>query len=109
MSNDAITRDDLSSALAAVNRDRCDTCSKHEAHESRLTRLEQQQDKMSEKFDAMSAQVTNLRTEMQQQMGALQAELVKAKTTLAAIVLISSPVWTSIVGAVVYFVARGGH
>jgi uncharacterized protein YdcH (DUF465 family) len=101
MADDVITRDDLAPLLASVSaRDRrdCTVCSKHEAHEARISRLEQQQDKTADKVDALKQEVSNLKE-----------ELAKTRTQITAVVLISSPVWTAIVGAIVFFVARGAH
>lgn len=102
----AITRDDLE-RLVSNRIDRCETCSKHEAHEARIARLEQQQDSTVRDMKKMTDAIANLRTDVQTQMGEVKAEMAKTKTQIAAIVLISSPVWTAIVGAIVYFVARG--
>lgn len=87
MSDVVMQHDELEALIRSVG-SRCDTCAQHAAHEARITRLETV-------ADTTCAEIS-----------ALKVEVAKTRTTIMAVVLISSPIWTAVVAAIVYSLAH---
>jgi hypothetical protein len=84
--------------LVPNNQERCaDTCSEHLAVVRAIDKLETEQDKSRDKHD-----------EVIKELSIIRVELREAKTRLQVLLLLSMPVYTAVVGAVVYALTRGG-